>query len=438
MIILATFVGYLAIFAFMSLTEPLYNSNIKPWVEEIDAKLSDIESDLILWGANQNIHINNEQEIPELNTFLKNYPDYRFRYKGFVNVTVEELKKSMKPQNIVHESYAVTYIPVENGSIVVGVIIPEVAKWAVIAIFGMIVLYVTVQFSIIGLYVRKKARYLKSMAANLEVMAGGDLDIRVPIKGRDEMSQLASNINLMTSALNERIQKEKGIEETKQQLIANISHDLRTPLTAVMGYLSLLEEMDPEKDGIKMKQYIRTVHQKSDSIAHLVDQLFDYVLLSNRQMAFRYQVMEPSVLWAQLFLDSENILMEKDMQITYGLTPHLNIRSDVNGLKRVTDNLLQNIEKYGVAHSQVEIWGRGNDREYILRVINESEAQLDHYGDDFLNRYFTTDRISGKSAGLGLAISKEIIEQQGGTLKIITEGKRFEVVIALPILKEVT
>lgn len=435
-VIVSTLLGYAAIFTVTHLVEPLLNSYIMPWVDQMNTELEVINQELIQWSDNKEIIIRNEESIPEIDEFLKKHPEYTFKYKGFLNTTVEKLQMSTKGAKLRTSSYAATYVQVKNGVIVIGVI-PDIAKWAALGIFSIIILYVLVQLSIIGLYASRKARYLKTMAANLEVMAGGDLDIRVPVKGRDEMAQVAWHINEMTKALKERIQKEREVEDTKKQLITNISHDLRTPLTAVMGYLSLLEEMEPEKDGNKMKDYIHTVHHKSEDISHLVDQLFDYVLLSNHQTEFRYQAMEPSLLWHQLFTNSENILVSKNIQVNYQLLPHHKILTDVNQLKRVVDNVMQNIEKYGLKDSIVEIKGSGSEDQYILIISNASEEHLDQYGEDFLNRYFTTDRISGKSAGLGLAICKEIIEQHGGNLKIKTDEKAFQMIIILPNIKEV-
>lgn len=435
-VIVATILGYVAIFAFMSLTEPLYNSYLKPWVDEVQAEVIVINNELLQLSKAQKIYIQDENSIPAIDAYQEAHPQYRVKYKAFLNTTVEEIKSAKEIPHIVTDSYEVTYLQVENGVIIVGVTIPDLGKWIAIGVCSMIILYIIVQLSIIGLYVGKKSRYLKTMASKLEVMAGGDLDIRVPIKGRDEMSQLAYHINEMTIALKDRIQKEKDVEDTKKALIANISHDLRTPLTTVLGYCSLLEEMEPEVDGGKMKQYIHTVHEKSKSVSHLVDQLFDYVLLSNHQTEFRYISFEPSVLLHQLFTDSENILISKNMKINYQLLPYHKIWTDVNQFKRVTENIMQNLEKYGLKDSTVEIKGSGFEDEYVVTITNTSEGQLDQYGEDFLSRYFTTDRTSGKSAGLGLAICKEIIEQHGGHLKIKTEGKQFQMIITLPSRKE--
>lgn len=435
-VIVSVIVGYFVIFAVSFVAAPLFEYLFENYSAQIVQELYEAEEELKKEVKLEDTIISENESFPEIEAVISRYPQYQFSYEVFVDQSINDIHRAKNTPKIM-ESYATTYLQAKNGVVVVGVIVPEIARWGIIVAVIVIILYVLVLLGCIGFYVGRKARYLKMMTTKLELMSGGDLNIRVPVKGKDELSQLAWHINEMTTALRDRIQKEKEVEDTKKQFITNISHDLRTPLTAVLGYLSLLEKMNPIDEAEKMKLYIHTVHQRSEGISHLVDQLFDYVLLSNHQMEFKYFATEPSVLFHQLFSDSESLIRSKNCNVVYRLNPSPKIWIDVNQLKRVSDNMMQNIEKYGIKGSEVYIEGERHHQGYVLKLTNTSEALLDFQGEDFLGRYFTTDRTSGKSAGLGLAICKEIIEQHDGTFTVITEGNQFKMIITLPYIKEV-
>ncbi|MBC7958300.1 MAG: HAMP domain-containing histidine kinase [Vallitaleaceae bacterium] len=436
-VIVAILIGFLLIIGIISLLEPFVNNKLSPIIEENDQQLTAIENELFQLVHEQDIYIV-DNRVPEIEQIFEKHPRYKFEYITFLNTDVEELNKSSVTGEITVRSYANMKLSVKNGSVIVGVTIPEVLRISAIVIVCAILFFLLILLLIVGYYVGRKTRYLQRMASKLEMMAGGDLDIRVPIKGHDEMTQLAWHINQMAASLKEMIQKEKRADHTQKQLITNISHDLRTPLTAIQGYLSLIENMDPGLEGDQIKKYIQLVYRKSEGVSHLVEQLFDYVLLSNHQMEFKQILAEPSLLWHQLFADSEGIVASKNIEVQYQLnTVGQKLLVDTNQLKRVTENLMQNLKKYGRADSKVTIEGLPVKGGYELKIINEAEGKLEDYGQDFLNMYFTTDRISGKSAGLGLAICKEIIEQHKGTFGIKIEGNLFITSISIPFIEEV-
>jgi signal transduction histidine kinase len=112
------------------------------------------------------------------------------------------------------------------------------------------------------------------------MISRGDLDHKIVIQGHDELSTLAESINDMSRNLKERMEAERAIEKSKNELITNVSHDLKTPLTSIIGYLALIKEGKYESDEM-LSEYVDIVYDKSEGLKNLIRDLFDYTMLSN-------------------------------------------------------------------------------------------------------------------------------------------------------------
>ena len=119
-------------------------------------------------------------------------------------------------------------------------------------------------------------KYLEEIAAGVRFISSGDLSYRVEEKGKDEIKNLAENINNMASEIQERMEAERRAEKTKSELITNVSHDLRTPLTSVMGYIGLIKAGKYEDENM-MKEYLDIAFNKSNQLKELIEDLFNIV-----------------------------------------------------------------------------------------------------------------------------------------------------------------
>src|SRR5471030_626021 len=125
-----------------------------------------------------------------------------------------------------------------------------------------------------------KMKYLDEIAIGLKIIASGNLNYRIKEKGTDEIKNIAYNINYMAKEIGEKINAEKDAEKTKTDLITNVSHDLRTPLTSVMGYIGLVLQ-NRYKDETEMKEYLNIAFSKAERLKLLIEDLFEYTKLNN-------------------------------------------------------------------------------------------------------------------------------------------------------------
>ena len=138
----------------------------------------------------------------------------------------------------------------------------------------LVVVAIVLFFFYFRLLTRKSIKYLGEITATLAVIAQGDLDVTIPIRSNDELGLLAQNINDMAAELKRSIEYERNAELTKNELITSVSHDLRTPLTSIMGYLELITT-DRYDDEVRLRYYADIAHQKSKSLKRMIDDLFD-------------------------------------------------------------------------------------------------------------------------------------------------------------------
>ncbi len=301
--------------------------------------------------------------------------------------------------------------------------------------FGIISIVMPLMFIIIfivalSFFIGRKQKYLINIANSLDILEGGDLNHQVAIKGNDEITYVARHINQMSSTLKKRIEKEKLIEQSKNELIANISHDLRTPLTSITGYLTLLKD-DYEKNEYVKQKYLDICLNKSTSLSNLIEQLFEYVMLSNGQMKLNLAKINIATYIRQSIYEWETLLEEHNMEIYFNIEESdKEIAIDIDKFNRVIENLFKNILKYADKGKKVELTAIWIDDKYYIQLTNGIKEGMNISETDVFNRFFTSDRTM-ESGGIGLAICKEIITMHKGEIDAVIEQDRFTIKIIL-------
>lgn len=294
-----------------------------------------------------------------------------------------------------------------------------------------LVIYLIMFVIILSVYINKKLRNLSIISKGLDVMQGGDLEYEIKVKGKDEIAQVAWHINEMSAALKERLDSEQELEQTKNQLIANVSHDLRTPMTSITGYLALLKDQTMVESE-EARNYIDICYNKADNLNHLVDQLFDYVLLTNHQLDIDLLEVDMNVFVGQVMDEYELMLTEHGFSLEMDLY-HQPIHGLIDPKRwiRVFENLVSNAVKYGDNSEPISVVTTcGDDIE--LHMINKVKSTTSIEEGLVFERYFTSNRTDGKSGGLGLAICRQIIEQHDGSIFFAMEDGYVHITIKLP------
>lgn len=307
--------------------------------------------------------------------------------------------------------------------------------WLPISIIIGLILFIVFFF----LFTRKSIYYLEEINIGLKRIAEGNLDTRLPIRTEDELGQLARNINSMSKHLKKSIEEERNAEKTKNELITNVSHDLRTPLTSIIGYLGLISN-DEYKDELSLRYYVDIAYNKSLELKSLIDELFEFTKISYGGLKLNLEKIDIGQLMEQLAEEFIPVLNEAGMECR--IVPYsekLYTVADGNLLVRVFENLLSNAIRYGKEGKYVDIEILGEKDSIIVNTINYGEGISKIDLPNIFERFYKIDKSRSKESsgtGLGLAIAKNIIELHKGDIRVDSQDGKTEFQVRLKKQRE--
>ncbi|MGG3524009.1 two-component sensor histidine kinase [Bacillus pseudomycoides] len=286
---------------------------------------------------------------------------------------------------------------------------------------------------------KRKMKQIEAMAQGVNEIAKGNLAYRIEEKGQDEMALLTKNINQMAEEIMVNIEKEREIERQKNELITNVSHDLRTPLTSIMGYLRLLR--DAKYDNREQyDEYIKVAFSKSEQLKNLIEDLFEYTKLTNEKVVLEKQEVCINEMLDQLI---EELVPQAE---EHGLSfvkefPDERIYAELDSEKivRVFDNLLMNAIKYSKDEGEIKISLQRQQDNIQISVANQSEEFTRQELKNLFERFYKKDQSRSRvseGSGLGLAIAKSIVDLQSGDIRAEYEDGIVRFIISLPIEAE--
>ncbi|MCD8082959.1 MAG: HAMP domain-containing histidine kinase [Clostridiales bacterium] len=304
----------------------------------------------------------------------------------------------------------------------------------VVIVLGYVLVGIFI-FSVTFLLLQEKsARYIDRISRAMESISQGDLNTNVEVMGDDEFSSMAENLNKMVEDIRNLMDRERDSERTKNELITNVAHDLRTPLTSIIGYLELLSGgvvLTPEMQ----KKYIEIAYSKAKRLEKLIEDLFGFTKMNYGKISMHVAKVDVVKLLGQLLEEFYPNFMDKDL--SYELqsnVPAKVITADGNLLARLFENLINNAIKYGADGKRVLVKVHAGDEIVRVSVTNYGyvipEEELPLIFDKFYRvEHSRSDSTGG--TGLGLAIVKNIVEMHGGdiTVKSDLNGTVFTVTL---------
>ncbi|XEC97212.1 sensor histidine kinase [Paenibacillus tarimensis] len=283
----------------------------------------------------------------------------------------------------------------------------------------------------------RRFRYFGELSEAVMHIAEGNFEHKVPVKQRNELGDLAIFTNRFVEQLKKSLDDERRAEQTKNELITNVSHDLRTPLTSIIGYLGLIEQ-DRYRDEVELRHYTQVAYEKSQRLNVLINDLFEYTRMRHDSIPMRTVNLNLVELLGQLL--EQYRLPLKQAGLTgelHAAEPRLTVNGDPNKLVRVFENLLSNAMNYGRAGKKVDIYIHREGAAAVVEVANYGE-QIPEVDLPYLfDRFYRVDKSrtehSGGS-GLGLAIAKSIVEKHGGTISVSSGDDVTAFQVKLPII----
>ncbi|WP_243176791.1 sensor histidine kinase [Clostridium gasigenes] len=285
--------------------------------------------------------------------------------------------------------------------------------------FFALILSVLVFISAFIVITNRKIKYLDDIVKGVNIVSCGDLAYRVEEKGKDEITSLAVNINTMTEEIERRIQSERAAEKTKGELITNVSHDLRTPLTSVMGYIGLIKDGKYENETM-MKEYLDIAFSKSNQLKELIEDLFEYTKLNNNGIVIDREKVNLVDFLAQIIEEYMPLFDENSLKVVKKFADDkTEVNIDTGKIVRVFENLFSNAIKYSFKPGEVVISSYQNNGYANIIIKNSGETITKEKMDKLFDRFYRADEARNsnvKGSGLGLAISKNIIELHEGKI----------------------
>ena len=276
--------------------------------------------------------------------------------------------------------------------------------------------------------------YITTILQGACKMADGDFSHRIDVRYQDEFSCIADSINRMADTVETMKKKEEEAEETKNELITNVAHDLRTPLTSIIGYIDIVNNM-PDLTEAQRSEYLKITWEKARKLEKLINELFSFTKISYGGMPMHMEKIDLIKLLEQevdelypTFKDNElECVLETD-------TDSCMVMADGEQLVRVFDNLLGNAVKYGRYGKMIRVRTVTEQSQIRIQVVNYGSVIPAENLPFLFEKFYKVDtsrQPSSEGTGLGLAIAKSIVESHGGSIfvKSSFDGTVFEVIL---------
>lgn len=269
------------------------------------------------------------------------------------------------------------------------------------------------------LFVSKKITYISRLKAELDILAGGQLDYSVTVKGKDEIGELAQGIDQMRCSILKHQETENQMRNANSELITAMSHDLRTPLTSLLAYLEIIERKK-YKDEHQMDELIHKSVAQTMRIKQMADKLFTYFLAYTTEWETAdMETVDADELFAQILGDYAYALENMGMNVETDFSQvSAKISINIELLQRALDNLYSNLLKYADPKETIGICYKKTKDEISLTIHNKTKS----------------DYNQTKSTSIGLNTCKRIITQFGGSFSTEDIYNHFCVIIKLPLI----
>lgn len=353
---------------------------------------------------------------------MKNDVSRRYRTRVITNIIYSAIITCLVEVFLVTNLSMVARYMGNRGKMLVMVQAIEKQHTAVVLLYLILgILLFSVTFMILQ---EPYIRYISRISEAVQNISEGDLNTVIDVIGDDEFSGMAANLNRMAADIKQLMEKERESERTKNELITNVAHDLRTPLTSIIGYLELLTNNQQIPADMQHK-YIEIAYGKSRRLQKLIEDLFGFTKLNYGKIAMHVGQIDIVKLLGQLVEEAYPNFVEKGL--SYDLQSNVPVKiinADGNLLARLFDNLIGNAIKYGADGKRVLVKIHAESETVTVSVTNYGYVIPADELPLIFNKFYRVEQSRSSSTGgtgLGLAIAKEIVDMHGGTISVASD-----------------
>lgn len=283
---------------------------------------------------------------------------------------------------------------------------------------------------------RKMTGNLNQIVTGIRKLSDGDMKTRITIADEDEFALIGNQLNKMAENIVVLMEKERSAEKTKDTLITNVAHDLRTPLTSIIGYLDLVIKNEALEEETK-ERYIMIAYEKAKRLQNMIGELFNFTKVTNGDMPMKKAKLDVVKLVEQMVEEFYPAFQDAGLEYEFSTDcDSIMVEADGELLARAFSNLIGNAVKYGRDGKLIKIWVHKMPKSVTVSVLNYGEVipedSLEHIFDRFY-RVEDSRSVETGGTGLGLAIAKKVVEMHDGSIRVTSgsEGTVFEIKLKL-------
>ena len=274
---------------------------------------------------------------------------------------------------------------------------------------------------------------MKELRAGGDQLAAGNLDYKVPTdRLYGEFRRHGENLNNLRQGIQHAVEEQMKSERMKTELITNVSHDIKTPLTSIVSYVDLLKKEPMPTD--QAKEYLDVLDRQAARLKKLIEDLVEASKASTGNLTVHFQPTDVNVLLSQSSGEYQERLAARDLSLV--LTPAEEapwISADGQLLWRVFENLLSNAQKYAMPGTRVYLSCQATEAEVAVTFRNISATPLNISAEELMDRFVRGDAArSTEGSGLGLSIARDLTQLQHGRFDLTIDGDLFKVVLTFP------
>ena len=353
----------------------------------------------------------------------------RWGWRTFVKVLVWLRNAFVEYRKIISKT-----LHKKSGALLIGILF---GYTALIGLFGMFtwgagnpfwILFGIILFAAASFFVSHRAKDIDEIKKGVSEIRNYNSSYKIPELKCEDLKELAANINDIGNSIDESVSAKMKAERMKTELITNVSHDLKTPLTSIISYTELLSKVEglPEE----AQDYVQVIAKKSDRLKNLTQDLFDISKAQSGNEEIVFEKLDAELLINQAIAEFDKEIESSDIKFCIDASKEMFFPADSRKMSRVVNNLISNILKYSMKNTRAFISAKETDNQIVLEFKNTSAYPLDFDAKEIMGRFVRGDESrTTEGNGLGLAIAKSYTELCNGTLDIVLDGDLFKAIL---------